>query len=159
MILAFVLCICFLVIEVHEPSQVVSQTLKMNLCFAPKDLRDRAAIGKLRPSARGWGEGSSGASLNPQAAPEESSRNCQEGQEFSSCSFLGWIMTWGPWRRGNRPHLHQNTSNTKNWFLQEASYVFFSSRILIKIPALPYPISFRKIGFHLPASCLTKLHL
>lgn len=159
MILAFVLSICFFIIEVHEPPKMVSQTLKLNLCFAPKDLRDRAAIGKLRPSARGWGEGNSGASLNPQAAPEESSRNCQEGQEFSSCSFLGRIMTWRPWRRGNWPHLDQNTSNIKNWSLQEASYVFFISRILIKIPALSYPICFRKIGFHLPASCLTKLHL
>lgn len=159
----------FLVLTLGWAPQMISPILKINPCFCPKDLKNRAAIGKLRPSVQEWGEGISGASLKPWAAPEESPEIARKGKSSAAKASLGDDL--GPLRKGNQPllhentplsrvtHLHQNTFCTRNWSLQKERPVFFISWILIKIRVLPYPISFSKIGSHLPASCLTKTYL
>lgn len=150
-------------------AQMLSQTPKMNLRFAPQTPKERRSyrktefpsrgVGARKTQARAWTLGARRGSLLRGTARKGKSSAAPPSQGEA------WPRAPGGEEQGkrNRPHLQENTPpgrvtylcqnspSTKNWSLQEASYV---SHLINKIPVIPYPISFRKIRFPLPASCL-----
>ena len=89
-------CMYFLVLTLGRAPRTISQILKMNPCFSPKDLKDRAAIGKLRRSVQEWGKGNSGASLKLWAAPEKSPETARKGKSSAAQASLGEVWPGTP---------------------------------------------------------------
>lgn len=103
-------------------SEIFHRTLRVN----PKDLRNRGAVGQLSPLHARW--------AGDTRVREERTRGEQRPHSHEESLRVGSCDTLTPSTYSTCPFS-----------------VFCISRVLVEIPVILYPESFRKIGFHLRA--------